>query len=789
MNKFFWKNIDKKKLKRSFSRFIKKVKKVYFKLVENSRIIIISLCILFTVVAFYIIQKNSLNSLKGMLKTGQSYEKCGKIATALNVYSKIVRAYPNSYEAHMRLGNAYKQVNEPEKAKIEYYRAIKLTNTDRYDAYFAMSDLYVSENEYELAQSLLVEIIDVPNKTVAEKIGDFYYSWANNIKKSDQPEAIRKYKLSYDFYSRCNSDKVPLIRKTIENTYLEIADSLLAINNVDEAVKLLNTSINYLDNANAHYKLAEIYEKKNPDRAINEYTKAFALNNSAINTDRFAKLLENKADNLYKKGDKLTAKLYYDKAKSLSPNIIIPYINDSSIIVNLIAFRASKDENKQVYTPGISFKITNISKNEIKYIKAKIIFNVNGQKYSEETKDISTSQNPLSPFSITPLINVYSTKPLSCEYQYSKPKVEVLIYISQQPDKWKIFRSTHFVDSNQENEPKKIKTKSSIGPVLSKSNNCNAYFAMVDLYVTRNEYERAQDLLAQIQDVPRKIVSDKIGDFYYKWGNSFKTTNQLEAIRKYKLAYEFYSRYKGDKASTIRKAIGNTYSDAADNLIKINNFEEATKLLNLSINYTNNAKVHYKLARIYEKRDIDKAITEFTKAFALNSTIAPNDRFVQLLVKKADYLYKKGDKINAGVYYNKAKKLDSRIKIPYISDNSIIVNSISAKIRKDTSKYLYIPAISFKITNTSKNEIKYIKAKVIFNVDGSKYSEEIKEITTLKNPLHNFSSTQKINIYSSKPIRCEYQYSKPKVEILIYISQQQPDKWKIYRSTYAEYLK
>jgi|GEM_PF-1903526 len=761
------------------------MKNFFLEFLDKNKILTVSLCILFAVVAFFIVQKNSSVSLNGMLKTGERYEKSGKLALALQIYNKAVRSYPGSYEAHLRLGNVFRQVNELEKAKLEYYRAIKMTSVNRYDAYFAMADIYVSQDDYDIAQDFLTQIQNIPQKTVSNKIGDFYFNWGNKFQNSDPPEAIRKYKLAYDFYSRCNNEKVTLARAAIENTYSDIVDSLLAENNADESIKILNDSINYFDNATAHYKLARIYEKKNIDKAITEYTKAFALNSSIAPTDGFSQLLVKKADNLYKNGDKLTAKIYYEKAKNLDAKIIIPYINDDHIIVNLLASKSNKDSDKHLYTPGISFKITNISKNKIEYLKAKVVFNINDEKYSEEIQEISTQKDPLAPFSITPVINIYSSKPVSYEYQYAKPKIEVLVYISQKPDKWKLFRSTNFEDNSLIKDPEKTKTKNSKANSLSKNNNCEAYFAMIDLYVSRNEYSRAQNLLAQIQDIHTKTVSNKIGDFYFNWGNKFKNSDPPEAIRKYKLAYKFYSKYKGDKVSLTRKTIENTYANAADSLLAINKVDESIKLLNDSIDYRDNATAHYKLARIYENKSIDKAITEYTKAYKLNSSTAPVNGLTRLLLKKADNLYKSGDKLAAKLYYEKAKKLDSKIKIPSIEDNRVIVNLLASKSSNNSDKHLYTPGISFKITNISKSKLEYLKAKVVFNVNDKKYSEEIREISNMKNPLSPSSSTSVINIYSSKPVSYEYQYVKPKIESVIYISQQ-PDKWKLFSSMYLK---
>lgn len=419
------------------------MKKFLSMLIEKNKILVVSFVILIGVVSFFMLQKNNATTLDGILNNGEKYEKSGKLAIALDYYNKAVRVYPGSYEAHMKLGNLFRLVNEPEKAKIEFYRAIKLSEIGKYDAYFAMADLYMSDDDYELAQALLMQIRDIPLKEIADKIGDFYLKWGDHIYKDNPMEAIRKYKIAYKFYFRNKGIKAVNIRKHIETSYSDIADSLMATNNVDDAVNILNSSIDYSNNATAHYKLAKIYKKKNPDIAIREFTMAFALNSSIAPPDEFVQLLIKKGDNFYKNGDATTAELYYNKARKLSTHTKIPYLNDNNIIVNLLASKSSKDNNNLYYTPGISFKITNISKVKIPYLKVKVVFNLNGKEYSENVKEITTPEIPIPPFSITSAINIYAAKPLN--YETDSSKIEIQIYISQQkPDKWKLYRITEF---------------------------------------------------------------------------------------------------------------------------------------------------------------------------------------------------------------------------------------------------------------------------------------------------------------------------------------------------------
>ena len=62
------------------------------------------------------------------------YEKKGQVAFALEEYNKLVRLYPEDYNLHIKLAELYKQVNELDKTKVEYLRAMNLGHRYRYKA-------------------------------------------------------------------------------------------------------------------------------------------------------------------------------------------------------------------------------------------------------------------------------------------------------------------------------------------------------------------------------------------------------------------------------------------------------------------------------------------------------------------------------------------------------------------------------------------------------------------------------------------------------------------------------
>lgn len=433
--------------------------KIFFR---KNRLIIGSLGLLATIILFFLFQAEKPTSLNGMLRTGNELLKSGKLALALNNYNKLVRLYPKSYDAHLRLGDLYvKLANDDkedtgyrEKAKIEYYRAMDLGEMYRYDANFAMANLYCSQNNYDLAEQVLLPLKDVRNKKIQEKLGDFYNNWANHVIKQNPIESIRKYKIAYNYYKNFDMQRADDLYKQIDITYSLFADKLLASQNEDEAIRILHTSLDFDNSPLAHYKLAKIYENKNIDKALDEYKIAFKLNRYVGLKENYINLLFKKASLFNKEGKPGEAELIYKKIKILNPNSHIPSINmDKLILVNLTSTKYNADPDKDVFIPGLSLRVTNIGKDKINYLKAKIVFlKENGKNFSEIIQQISSQNAPLEQDKTSSEITIFSPK--SLEGAFVSHDIQIQVYLSQkQPDKWRLFRTAFVSNKNNPTEP------------------------------------------------------------------------------------------------------------------------------------------------------------------------------------------------------------------------------------------------------------------------------------------------------------------------------------------------
>ncbi|HBH17785.1 MAG TPA: hypothetical protein DDX14_02350 [Cyanobacteria bacterium UBA9579] len=380
-----------------------------------------------------------------MLRQGEEYVKEGKSSLALEHYTRTAKAFPWSYESHLRLGNVLLRVKEPQKAKIEFYRAIKLGNTKKFDAYFSLANIYVAENNFKFAQEIINPIKDIPNKKALEQIGDFYYSWGDKLRGKDDFEAVRKFRDANDFYKKADSRKIRRAKKSIEKLYAQISDKLVTDNKIPDAIKILGLSVEFSDNILAHYKLAKIYETRNEELALNEYEKVYKKITVSRHYDSsgYVQLLTRRADMYKERGDETQARYYYHLANKIDSTTRIPYITDKHIILTLLAARYNENIDRDTVLPGISFRLMNVSKETIDYLRVKVVFYDNGKLWSEETIRIAEQGAPMLPDAVTEIMNTYSRNPMS--HVFADHDIKVQVFISQsEPDNWKLYRNFYF---------------------------------------------------------------------------------------------------------------------------------------------------------------------------------------------------------------------------------------------------------------------------------------------------------------------------------------------------------
>src|SRR3989339_386977 len=127
---------------------------------SNIKRTVVILCIVAAIAGALLLFPPQMLSINGMLDKGLMYQKTGRTALALKIYEKAVKDHPSSYQAHLRLGNALLEVDEPELARKQFDIAVELSgnSNNKFDAQIAMSTMLLADKNYEKAENILLSV-------------------------------------------------------------------------------------------------------------------------------------------------------------------------------------------------------------------------------------------------------------------------------------------------------------------------------------------------------------------------------------------------------------------------------------------------------------------------------------------------------------------------------------------------------------------------------------------------------------------------------------------------------
>jgi tetratricopeptide (TPR) repeat protein len=91
---------------------------------------------------------------KGVVALGQGGKD--KIATAVRCFEKAVSIYPQFVEAHLKLGTAYMDLEQWDKAEKALLATVAV-DPKAFNALFALSEIYLRENKIPEAEKVLVQ--------------------------------------------------------------------------------------------------------------------------------------------------------------------------------------------------------------------------------------------------------------------------------------------------------------------------------------------------------------------------------------------------------------------------------------------------------------------------------------------------------------------------------------------------------------------------------------------------------------------------------------------------------
>lgn len=395
-----------------------------------------------TVLALWFVPTNVLTP-DGMLRKGEEYQKTGRTALALDIYKKAVEMYPNSYEAHVHLGQALLETDDPELAKQEFNKAVELSgkSKSKYQAEIAMADMLIVENKLDDAEKILLSVEKTKSDKVKQKLAELYILWGDRQVANNSLSAVEKYKKAYKNFDSINPQAQQKVKNKVIKIYNDYAIELVSKNNTDKAISILNESLKFTNNPYAHMRLAEIYLKQNKkDEALAEYEKAYDIDSTGSSALCLADLLVDKGVELVKKNKLDEAKKSFEKAQEVNPTIMIPAELLYSVSITDIKTSMIPKESSNMIYPSVSFLLKNKSKDKIEYLKAQIVFIEDSKEVAKVEKILVSQQNPLDTDKSTETITV--TSPTGIKDIKKQHLIQAKLYLSYNSESdWKIARA------------------------------------------------------------------------------------------------------------------------------------------------------------------------------------------------------------------------------------------------------------------------------------------------------------------------------------------------------------
>lgn len=755
---------------------------MFEKLIKLNKLyyIISGIALLAIIVLFVLTLPEKPLTYMEQLKKAEAYAQKGQVAFAIEHYKRLLNLYPETYQIHIKLAELYLKVKEPDKAKVEYLRAIRIDERHRLLPYIELAKIYSEEEKYNIVEDVLKQMKPTNNKNYLARIGDIYFDWAQHIELSDVPDAIRKYKEAVEYYKKAGSSYKERALDNIAKLYGQLSDELVRAKKINEAIEILELSLDYENNALAHYKLAKIYQDKGEEKlALNEYSKAFTLDPKITNKSSYITLLLKKAQQAKQKGDKTTSDYYYSKAKKLDSAVDVPTNPDVRVLFSLVAIKVNEDIENDILVPGIIFKIINISEDVLDNVKVKVVFIKDKRPINTRVITVADEENTLKGDSYSNEISVFSQKPV--KHIFDDHKLRVDVYISQSEDEnWKLFRKVDIERQRDYVNP--------VNTFTQQEDNYSAedYLQQAKKYALDKQFSYAQDEIKKIRQPSNKKLLKEIGDIYFDWAQYAKTTNIPEAIRKFKEARGYYKKAEtGQLEASALNYITLLYAKTADQLLVSGKTDQAIKMYELSIDYEDNHIARYQLAKIYEGlADDDRALKEYERAYKLDPEDVNKADYIKLLVKKALQAEQAGDKTTSEFYYKKASRIDSKFDLPLNPDQRLLFKFISTEVKEDIDNDLLVPGVSFKIVNISRQELDNVRARVVFLHNNEPISTQLLTVANKENTLKPHAHSREIILFSNATVK--HVFDDHDLRVQVFISQSSPDDWKPYRNIVIE---
>jgi tetratricopeptide (TPR) repeat protein len=352
------------------------------------------------------------NDANDLLRRGKQQMAEGKIALAAQTFQQLVQKDPDHYEGHIRLGQAYLELDEKRKAEQEFKLATLLkteaggkTLNGRMDevlASIAMSKLSVARGQYDEAQARLVGLWKTHSNhpKLKEALFELYANWGGDLQSEEKqwPQAIAAYKKALPY--AMNYPLEAQIKERIVSIQQQQANILLTKNPKDpKALALLKDTLYYQYSVDMLIRVADLYEQQgNLAEALAWTRKAFDVNPENMSL-KYTDLLIREGRRLMDTGNADQARAYFEEAEKIGKQAHLGLDQLYPVyMTNVTVVPTKPDFDEESFIPECRFLLTNKADKDLAFLLVKAVFYAGDKVLATVIEPVIKPEKPLSAY-------------------------------------------------------------------------------------------------------------------------------------------------------------------------------------------------------------------------------------------------------------------------------------------------------------------------------------------------------------------------------------------------------
>lgn len=275
---------------------------------------------------------------------------------------ELEKANPYDYTINLKIAALHEQLNEPDKARENYEKAIEKSPRTPLVAY-RVALFYITQKQYKEAVALIEAVPELTNNKILGMKMRFYTALSNALEEDGSVlPALDTAKLASKYAKGISKEEYLSAQKNLAGKYILAADYYVEKKEPEEAILALKTTLK-LDPASnlAKYKLALIYKDAKPEQAARLINEVLGTEDTTlVNLELYYELLSSLREKAIKASNPHLADFYLQKERSLKKFATRNYIfkdefsaQDAKLVIRNSMFFETK---------YLAFQIVNNSK-------------------------------------------------------------------------------------------------------------------------------------------------------------------------------------------------------------------------------------------------------------------------------------------------------------------------------------------------------------------------------------------------------------------------------------------